>query len=123
MLSRTRFSPHCSHRNPDPGGDALHDLSPLLRLHEGASQAGIQAVFYLHGWSHPDEDLWSHPDEDLRHEYEKLQNRIPGGIRRIEIDDPDKDWAIPSKAKSVEDMPGEILERALRPSGEATAAD
>ena len=97
-------------------GATLYTTSrPCFGCTKELLQAGVQAVFYLHDWSHP--------DEELRHEYEKLQNRIPGGIRRIDIDDPDEKWAIPSRVKSAGEMSGEILESGLRRSGNATASD
>lgn len=43
-------------------------------------QAGIKAVYFLHDWQHP--------DPDVRHQYDILQGRFPGGIRKLHLDDP-----------------------------------
>ena len=48
-------------------------------------QAHVSAVYYLHEWSHP--------DERLAQEYERLQGRIPGGVKKVEMLDPREDWA------------------------------
>ena len=49
-------------------------------------QARIEAVYYIHDWSHP----------DAKHqaEYDRIQARFPGGIRQLRVDDPDQDWAV-----------------------------
>ncbi len=48
-------------------------------------QAHISTVYYLHDWSHPDERLAS--------EYERLQSRFSGGVRKVDMLDPREDWA------------------------------
>jgi dCMP deaminase len=58
-------------------------------------QAHIEAVYFVHDWQHP--------DNELQQEYEKIQTAIKGGIRRLEIDDPDEGWAIPTKVPFPED--------------------
>jgi len=49
-------------------------------------QAKIKAVYYLHGWKHP--------DAELNAEYERLQTRFPEGIRHLDMEDPEREWAV-----------------------------
>lgn len=49
-----------------------------------------KAVYFIYDWQHP--------DSDLRHEYEKLQARIPEGAKKLAMDDPEADWAVSKKA-------------------------
>ncbi|MBX7135074.1 MAG: dCMP deaminase family protein [Fimbriimonadaceae bacterium] len=49
-------------------------------------QAGISKVYFLSDWEHP--------NAELQHEYERIQARIPHGIRRLEMDDPRATWAL-----------------------------
>jgi dCMP deaminase len=52
-------------------------------------QAGIHRVFYLHEWKHP--------DAAYRAEYERLQSRFLQGVRRLEMADPDAEWAVSTR--------------------------
>jgi dCMP deaminase len=70
-------------------------MRPCFGCTKELLQAKVKAVFYMHDWKHPDPDVW--------HEYEKLQQRFPGGIRKLEMEDPDKDWAVGSKARPPEE--------------------
>jgi len=54
-------------------------MRPCFGCTKELLQAKVKAVFYLHDWRHPDPEVW--------HEYEKLQQRFPGGIRRLEMAD------------------------------------
>jgi dCMP deaminase len=54
-------------------------------------QAHVDAVYYLHDWSHPD------PDPERQAEYDRLQARFPGGIHRFEMADPEADWAVSAR--------------------------
>jgi dCMP deaminase len=56
-------------------------------------QAKVREVYYLHDWKHPDPDVW--------HQYALVQERFPGGVRRLALEDPDIDWAEPSARTSV----------------------
>jgi hypothetical protein len=44
-----------------------------------------------------------HPDASHRAEYERLQAGFPGGLRRIEMEDPDASWAVPPRPASEVD--------------------
>jgi dCMP deaminase len=64
-------------------------VRPCFNCTKEMLQAKVQAVYYLHEWSHP--------DSNHRAEYERLQTAFPGGIRRVEMDDPDAAWAVPPR--------------------------
>jgi len=71
-------------------GSALYTtMRPCFGCTKELLQAKVHAVYYLHDWAHP----------DSRHqaEYEKLQARFPGGIRRLETPDPEAAWAVATK--------------------------
>jgi hypothetical protein len=67
-------------------------------------QAKVHEVVYLHEWAHPD------PDKQA--EYMRLQSAFPGGIRRLEIDDPNADWAVSSRASRQAETTDETGHRA-----------
>ena len=83
------------HGNATNGGVLYATLRPCFGCTKELLQAKVKAVFYMHDWKHPDPDVW--------HEYEKLQQRFPGGIRKLEMEDPDKDWAVGTKPKPPEE--------------------
>ena len=62
--------------------------------------AGIAQVFYLHDWRYP--------DEAVQNAYEIIQNRIPRGVKRIDMADPDADWAVSSR-REAEVLPSEPI--------------
>ena len=72
------------------GSTVYSTMRPCFGCTKEMLQAKVAAVYYLHDWSHP----------DPRHksEYERLQTAFPGGIRKLEMDDPDADWAVPKKS-------------------------
>lgn len=61
-------------------------MRPCFGCTKEALQAGIHRVVYLHDWTHP--------DEAQNAEYERLQAHLPGGIRQLDMPDPDAEWAI-----------------------------
>jgi dCMP deaminase len=89
LLSAARFG------IPVQGAVLYTTMRPCFGCTKELLQAKVKSVFYMHDWKHPDPDVW--------HEYEKLQQRFPGGIRKLEMDDPDKDWAVGTKPKPPED--------------------
>ncbi|MEO7966437.1 MAG: dCMP deaminase family protein [Gemmatimonadaceae bacterium] len=64
-------------------------MRPCFGCTKEMLQAGVKEVYYLHDWMHPDAAKQS--------EYERLQARFTGGIRRLETDDPRADWAITAR--------------------------
>jgi dCMP deaminase len=60
-------------------------MRPCFGCTKELLQAKVNAIYYLHDWQHP--------DAGLNAQYELLQGRFLEGIRRLEIQDPDVDWA------------------------------
>jgi len=71
------------------GGTLYTTMQPCFSCMKEMLQAGIQSVFYLHEWKHP--------DAAYRAEYEKLQSRFLQGVRRLEMEDPDAEWAVSTR--------------------------
>ena len=71
------------------GGTLYTTMQPCFSCMKEMLQAGIQRVFYLHEWKHP--------DAAYRAEYEKLQSRFPQGVHRLEMEDPDVEWAVSTR--------------------------
>ena len=61
-------------------------MRPCFGCTKELLQAKISAVYYLHDWSHP--------DAGQQAEYQRLQGRFPGGIRRLQVEDSDACWAL-----------------------------
>jgi dCMP deaminase len=61
-------------------------MRPCFNCIKELLQAKIRAVYYLHDWNPS--------DSDLNAEYDKIQARFPGGIRQLEMEDPDEEWAV-----------------------------
>ncbi|UCD76553.1 MAG: dCMP deaminase family protein [Phycisphaerales bacterium] len=70
------------------GATMYSTMRPCFGCTKEALQAGIHEVVYLHDWTRP--------DREQNAEYERLQNHLPGGIRRLDMPDPDAKWAISS---------------------------
>lgn len=68
------------------GSTMYTTMRPCFGCTKEMLQAHVAAVRYLHDWAHP--------DERTQAEYERLQARLPGGVHRLDIDDPDADWAV-----------------------------
>ena len=79
LLSAARFGTAVE------GADLFTTTRPCFGCTKELLQAQIDAVYYLHEWSHP--------DERFAKEYERLQKRFPGGVHRVEMHDPREDWA------------------------------
>jgi dCMP deaminase len=60
-------------------------LRPCFDCTKAALQAKVKAIYYLHPWQHP--------IEDLQDQYELLQSNFPGGVHQVNVDDPEADWA------------------------------
>jgi dCMP deaminase len=70
---------------PTTGSVLYTTTRPCFGCTKELLQANVQAVYFLHDWTYPDPALHA--------EYEKIQNRIPKGIRKVDMGDPDTDWA------------------------------
>ncbi len=80
LLSAARFG------IPVEGAVLYTTLRPCFNCAKELVQARIHAVYYLHDWKHPDNDLW--------HQYQLLERKFAGGVAHIEMEDPDAEWAI-----------------------------
>jgi dCMP deaminase len=88
LLSAARFG------IPVQGGLLYTSMRPCFGCTKELLQAKITTVYYLHEWKHPDPDVWA--------EYEKIQARFQGGIKRLKIEDPYRAWAVPSSKVDIE---------------------
>ncbi|HSJ06110.1 MAG TPA: dCMP deaminase family protein [Longimicrobiales bacterium] len=68
------------------GASIYTTMRPCFGCTKELLQARIFGVYYLHEWQHPDPELWQH--------YLMLQGRFHGGVTRIDIADPDAEWAV-----------------------------
>ena len=75
------------------GATMYSTMRPCFGCTKELLQAGVAKVFYVHDWSHP--------DKAKNAEYERLQARFRGGIKRLDMDDADEEWAVSSKRKKA----------------------
>jgi dCMP deaminase len=68
------------------GSTVYSTMRPCFGCTKEMLQAKVTAVYYLHDWNHP--------DPVHKAEYERLQTAFSGGIRRVEIQDPEAAWAV-----------------------------
>lgn len=72
-------------------GNAVEDsvvystLRPCFDCTKAMLQVKVKAIYYLHDWQHP--------LEDLREQYLQLQAAFEQGVHRVEMHDPDLAWA------------------------------
>jgi len=66
-------------------------MRPCFNCTKELLQARIKAVYYLHEWN-PSKS-------DLEAEYKKIQARFPGGIRKLQMEDPEIAWAVSSRRR------------------------
>jgi dCMP deaminase len=60
-------------------------MRPCFGCTKELLQARVSGVYYLHEWRHPDESCGGSTC--------MLQARFSGGVRRIDVHDPDAAWA------------------------------
>ena len=72
------------------GSTVYSTMRPCFSCTKEMLQARVRAVYYLHDWSHP--------NPVHKAEYERLQARFEGGIRRLDMPDPDAEWATRKRA-------------------------
>jgi dCMP deaminase len=83
------------------GASIYTTMRPCFGCTKELLQARVSGVFYLHEWKHPDARLWQ--------QYLMLQARFPGGVRRVDLPDPDAAWALPHAADSGLDTGHNVL--------------
>lgn len=64
-------------------------MRPCFGCSKELIQVGVEAVHFIHGWSHPDP---AHQEQ-----YLALQDNFPGGVHQHNIHDPKADWAVRAK--------------------------
>ncbi len=69
------------------GADLYTTLQPCFGCTKELLQAKLKTVHYLHDW-HP-------PSPSMVSALKKLHSRFPGGMKKIEVDDPRLEWAMP----------------------------
>lgn len=79
------------------GSTLYTTMRPCFGCAKEMLQASIHTIYYLHEWTPvPDQD--ARKTEAQRAQYDKLMTRFPGGVHRLEMDDPEQDWAVSKKA-------------------------
>lgn len=72
---------------PVEGAVVYSTTRPCFGCTKELLQAKVQAVYYLHDWKHP--------SSDAQHQYQRIQDRFPSGVRKVEMDDSRAAWAMP----------------------------
>jgi dCMP deaminase len=68
------------------GATMYSTMRPCFGCTKELIQAQVAKVCYLHDWVYP--------DDTKRAEYERIQSRVPEGVHRIDLPDPDAAWAV-----------------------------
>lgn len=79
LITAARFG------NAIDGATVYTTLRPCFDCTKALLQAKIEAIYYIHDWQHP--------VDDLRQQYELAQSMFPGGVVQVDIHDPEADWA------------------------------
>lgn len=79
LLSAARFG------IPVEGAVIFTTVRPCFGCMKELLQAKVEAVYYLHDWEHP--------DEQLQAQYKILQSRFPGGAEQVKVADTREEWA------------------------------
>ncbi len=61
-------------------------MRPCFGCTKELLQAKITAVYYLHEWVYP--------DPEMQQTYNRLQAQFPDRVIRVDIDDPEAEWAV-----------------------------
>lgn len=83
------------------GATMYTTMRPCFGCTKEMLQAKIDSVYFIHDWMHP--------DEDKQAEYRRIQSYFPGEIKKLDLVDPDAEWAVSSlrsKGKSSVDETG-----------------
>jgi dCMP deaminase len=60
-------------------------LRPCFDCTKALLQAKVRTLYYIHNWQHP--------IPVLQDQYTIVQDKVPGGVRQLLIDDPEAEWA------------------------------
>jgi len=85
---------------PTEGSTVYTTMRPCFGCAKELLQANVRTIYYLHEWvpSPHDDPVKA---EKQRAQYDKLMTRFPGGVHRLEMPDPDYEWAVSKKGPSV----------------------
>ena len=79
---------------PVAGSTVYSTIRPCFNCTKEMLQAYVSLVVYLHELGDP------HEDRDVHEMYVNLQSKFPDGLRKIDIDDPDYEWAMNRKPRT-----------------------
>ena len=65
----------------------LLTLQPCFGCTKELLQAKVRTVYYA--------QEWAPADDSLKPELKKLHGRFPKGMKKVAVDDPDLEWALP----------------------------
>lgn len=85
---------------PIEGSTLYTTLRPCFGCAKEMLQAKVQTVYYLHEWT-PNAKEDALKTVEQKAEYEKLMIRFPGGVHRLEVPDPDVNWAVSKKSPAT----------------------
>lgn len=71
---------------PVEGAVLYSTMRPCFGCTKEMLQAKIKAAYFLHDWAHP--------DTEKQGEYLRLQTRFPDGIKKLDLKDPEAEWAV-----------------------------
>ena len=60
-------------------------LRPCFDCTKTLLQAKVHTIYYIHDWAHP--------IDSLQEQYLLAQSKLPGGVRKVDVEDPEADWA------------------------------
>lgn len=82
------------------GSTVYTTMRPCFGCAKEMLQAQVRTVYYLHEWNpNVKEDALKSVEQQA--EYAKLLVRFPGGVHRLDVPDPDVDWAVSKKAPAT----------------------
>jgi dCMP deaminase len=82
------------------GSTMYTTMRPCFGCAKEMLQAQVRSVHYLHEWT-PSAREDVHKTAAQTAEYEKLMIRFAGGVHRLDVPDPDFDWAVSRKTPAT----------------------
>ena len=82
------------------GSTMYTTMRPCFGCAKEMLQAQVRSVYYLHEWNPSAKDDVQKTAAQTA-EYEKLMIRFPGGVHRLDVPDPDVNWAVSRKTPAT----------------------
>jgi dCMP deaminase len=79
LISAARFG------NSIEGAVVYSTLRPCFDCSKAMLQAKVENIYYIHDWKHP--------IDSLQEQYLMIQDKLRGGVRKLDVFDPVADWA------------------------------